>query len=356
MKAGQKIRAFAGLTAMLVFLSGIITVTHVLTSFIYQSTGITLPAALAQAIDSVLGLFLSFLIILGLTSLFARKRWARQRSLFEPIVEAMERISKGDFSVRLGNDLDKHENEIFGELVNSVNNMAQELSQMERMRQEFISNVSHEIQSPLTSIRGFAQALHDDHLSTEERGHYLSIIENESTRLSRITDNLLRLASLESDRVKFEPKPFRLDKQIRNLILTCEPQWAGKGIDMDVSLEEVTVTADEALLSQVWMNVVNNSIKFTPAGGSVYVVLHQQGGKIVFKITDTGCGISEQDQAHVFERFYKADKSRERSNEGSGLGLSIVKKIVEMHKGTVDLESKLGTGTAIIISLPTEVA
>jgi two-component system, OmpR family, phosphate regulon sensor histidine kinase PhoR len=132
------------------------------------------------------------------------------------------------------------------------------------------------------------------------------------------------LASLESIEIQIEYKPYRLHRQVRSLIL-CEPQWAGKGIDMDVSLEEITITADEDLISQVWNNLIHNSIKFTPEGGKVSVDLRQHDGSIEFKITDTGIGISESDRARVFERFYKADKSRRRSAEGSGLGLAIVK-------------------------------
>jgi signal transduction histidine kinase len=223
---------------------------------------------------------------------------------------------------------------------------------MENMRQEFISNVSHEIQSPLTSIRGFAQALKDDHLTAEERHHYLDIIEEESTRLSRITEDLLKLASLESDQLHFEPKPYRLDQQIRNLVLACEPQWRNKSINMDVSLEELTITADEDLLSQVWINLIHNSIKFTPEAGSIGIDLHSQGDQIIFKISDTGIGISKEDQARIFERFYKADKSRTRTKAGSGLGLSIVKKIVEMHKGTAEVQSDVNLGTTFTVFLP----
>jgi two-component system phosphate regulon sensor histidine kinase PhoR len=230
--------------------------------------------------------------------------------------------------------------------------MAVELDQIENMRQEFISNVSHEIQSPLTSIRGFAQALEDDQHSPKERSHFLSIIQAESSRLSRITEDLLKLTSLESENARLEPKSYRLDKQIRDLILACEPQWVDKGINLDVSLNEVSITADEDLLSQVGTNLIHNSIKFTPQDGQVSVGLCQQGDQIEFRISDTGPGISAEDQERVFERFYKADKARTRSNGGSGLDLSIAKKIVEMHKGSIHLESKLGQGTTFKISLP----
>ena len=247
------------------------------------------------------------------------------------------------------------DNQIVGQLASSVNKMALELDQMETMRQEFISNVSHEIQSPLTSIRGFAQALQNQRLSPEERRHYLGIIETESTRLSRITKNLLRLAALESEHARFEPAPYRLDKQIRGLILASEPQWAAKAIDMEVALEEIAVTADEDLLSQVWTNLLHNSIKFTPEGGRICVDLCRQDGSVECRIADTGIGISEEDQAHVFERFYKADRARERAaNAGSGLGLSIVQKIVAMHHGTIELESRPGAGTTFTVRLPAD--
>jgi signal transduction histidine kinase len=237
-------------------------------------------------------------------------------------------------------------------LTNSVNKMALELDQMENMRQEFISNVSHEIQSPLTSIRGFAQALENDQLTNEERHHYLSIIEEESTRLSRITEDLLKMASLESEKLKYDPKPYRLDMQVRSLILACEPQWKNKLIDMEVSLEELTITGDEDLLSEVWTNLIHNSLKFTPPAGSVKVTLYSSDNNVMFRISDTGTGISEEDRARIFERFYKADKSRTNSVGGSGLGLSIVKKIVEMHKGRIEVESKVNVGTTFIVFLP----
>jgi two-component system phosphate regulon sensor histidine kinase PhoR len=335
---------------VLIFVSSMIAVAFYLTSYIYKITNWRLPILWSQIVNTLLGLLFTGTLG-GFIGKFARARgWLPERNALGPIIDALERIARGDFSVRLGDEF--QDNPLVGQLTTSVNKMALELDQMENLRQEFISNVSHEIQSPLTSIRGFARALENDGLSPEERHHYLGIIENESTRLSRITEDLLKLASLESDRVSFEPKLYRLDKQIRSLILVCEPQWAGKGIQMDVSLEELEITADEDLLSQVWINLINNSIKFTPQDGKVHIDLCRIDGRIEFNISDTGIGISEEDRARVFERFYKADQSRTLSNGGSGLGLSIVKKIVEMHKGTVAIESKLGQGTTFTISLP----
>jgi two-component system, OmpR family, phosphate regulon sensor histidine kinase PhoR len=354
MKMRLAIQIVATGTLLLLLLTGILIGTFFLTAWLYHTIGHTPPPFLVQVINALLGFVLYAVVLVGFFSFINLRPGAtrRQMGLFEPIFEAMEHIAKGDFQVRLNPPIKA--NAFASELAKSVNQMALELNQMEHLRQEFISNVSHEIQSPLTSIRGFSQALHDEHLSAEDRRHYLTIIETESLRLSRMTDNMLKLASLESEHVMVEPKPYRLDKQIRTLILACEPQWTSKTLDMNVALEEVEILADEDLLGQVWSNLLHNSIKFTPEGGRVCVEVQRQGSHIECKITDTGTGIPEETQAHVFERFYKADQSRERSHEGSGLGLAIAKKIVELHQGTIGVASQLGTGTTLIVTLPVE--
>ncbi|HMB25634.1 MAG: sensor histidine kinase [Chloroflexota bacterium] len=350
MRRHSRLAGFGWFIFVLFFLTSMFTLTFFLTSYISKTLDLHPPDLLVQIINSVLGLVLAGSTI-GIVTKFARRRgWVPERNLFASILDALERIARGDFSVRVADEF--QDNPMVSKLTESINKMASELDQMENLRQEFISNVSHEIQSPLTSIRGFAQALENDKLSLEERQHYLKIIEMESTRLSRITEDLLKLASLESDRVRFEPHSYRLDKQVRSLILTCEPQWMEKKLDMDVALEEVQINADEDLLSQVWMNLLHNSIKFTPQAGSIKVRLSTRGDQVEFRISDTGIGISEEEQARIFERFYKADKSRTSANGGSGLGLSIAKKIVEMHKGIIKVESTVGNGTTFIISLP----
>jgi two-component system phosphate regulon sensor histidine kinase PhoR len=348
--ARQRVIGFGWFVFMLILITCMFIASFYLTAALYRVSGIHPSPLLAQIINSLLGLLFTGLTI-GAVGKFARAMgWVPERNVFSPIIDALEKIAKGDFSIRLENEL--QDNHIVGELTKSVNKMALELDQMESMRQEFISNVSHEIQSPLTSIGGFAQALENEHLSPEERSHYLAIIQAESMRLSRITEELLRMAALESDHLKFEPKSFRLDRQIRDLILACEPQWVEKQIDMQISLDEISIRADEDLLSQVWNNLIHNSLKFNPQGGRVWVELHRQAGRAEFKITDSGPGIQPEDQERVFERFYKADKSRTHSNGGSGLGLSIAKKIVEMHRGTIRLESQPGAGATFIVSLP----
>lgn len=274
----------------------------------------------------------------------------RQNDYFNTMIAAFRQMAKGDFSVsleRMGGFDGR-----FAELSDSINQMARELKEMEKIRQEFVSNVSHEIQSPLTSIGGFARALQDDELDADERHNYLSIIEMESKRLSKISDNLLKLTMLESDRHFLESKSYRLDRQLTELILVCEPQWMAKGIQMEAELDKVTLFADEDLMSQVWTNLLQNSIKFTPQGGKVTVTLTQHNGSAECRITDTGIGIEADSLPHIFERFYKADRSRNRANSGSGLGLSLVKKIVELHGGTVTVVSEANRGTQFTVTLP----
>jgi signal transduction histidine kinase len=274
--------------------------------------------------------------------------WPQRRGIFAPITGALERIATGDFTVRL----DPQRDGAAGGLVHSVNQMAGKLNQLEKMRQEFVSDVSHEIQSPLTSIRGFACALRRDDLSAADRRHYLDIIEAETLRLSRLAANLLNLASLDSDRVKFEPTPYRLDDQIRSLILACETQWTAKHLDVELTLEETTIIADEELLSQLWVNLIHNSIKFTPEGGSIWVNLHRGPERLRVSVADSGIGIAPGDQDRIFERFFKADRARSDPYGGSGLGLAIAKRVVEIHGGVITARSVPGSGAEFVVELP----
>ncbi|HLK69746.1 MAG TPA: ATP-binding protein [Bryobacteraceae bacterium] len=346
MKVRRVARTAVHLAAPVVLIGSGLTIAFYITAEVYRRVGWH-PAALeAQIINTVLGLMLMVLAVIVFGLLFRKPRGGP----FANIIDALERIAKGDFSTRL--DARSEARGAVAELVQSVNRMALQLDQMEKMRREFVSDVSHEIQSPLTSIRGFACALRENHLTDEERRHYLDVIDSESVRLSNLSANLLKLASLESAQPKFEPRDYRLDAQIRRLILACEPQWAGKQLEMDVALEEADIKADEDLLSQVWINLIHNGIKFTPPGGSLRVALRRLSGRLEVTIADTGIGIPAQDLPHIFERFYKADRSRRRTESGSGLGLSIAKKVVEMHRGTIAVESQSGSGSVFTVNLP----
>ncbi|GIN70587.1 two-component sensor histidine kinase [Bacillus sp. J14TS2] len=318
------------------------------TNWFYTFYSIQFHPYWVQIINSLLGFFLFGCGMFLLTRLFTHQR-QKQAEFYQSIIYAIKQIAQGNFNV----SLPKFEgHNPFVEIVDNIHYMSKELAQTERMRQEFVSNVSHEIQSPLTSISGFARALKSEHLSPKDRLHYLSIIETESERLSKLSDNLLKLTYLESAHHSLEPAEYRLDKQIQQAILSCEPQWLDKQIEMEFSSKNLWITANEDLLNQVWMNLLHNAIKFTPTGGTICMSASLQKEKIIVEISDTGIGIAENDQLHLFERFYKADKARSRQTGGSGLGLSIVKKIIDLHNGDIHVRSKLHEGTTIVLTFP----
>ncbi|WP_410769115.1 ATP-binding protein [Fontibacillus sp. BL9] len=333
------------LIALFVLLAVCWTGAVYITKALYVYTGSPHSDYLVQLINFILGIILFICCMLFLSIYFHRKEMA----MLKAIIDAMRRISKGDFSVKLEYRSNQRE---FEKIAQSINEMAGELGRMETMRQDFISNVSHEIQSPLTSIQGFAEALRNPGLSEEKRAHYLDIIERESLRLSQMSDNLLKLSSLESDPAEFETSRYRLDRQLQAVVLASEPQWIAKNIFVELDLQEAEIVAAEDLLRQVWVNLLHNSIKFTPPGGQVVISLVKRENEAEITISDTGIGIDESDVPRLFERFYKADRSRNRSVGGSGLGLSIVKKIVDIHRGDITVQSTPGQGTIFITRIP----
>ena len=264
------------------------------------------------------------------------------------LTEATRRIAAGDFNVRLNI---KQKGEL-GTLARSFEEMMHDLQQLEQLRKEFVSNVSHEVQSPLTSISGYALALKQAGVAEDERSRYLDIIISEADRMSKMSDSLLKLSLLESQSQQLRLQTFGLDEQIRRVIVAIQPQWSPRNITFELSLKEIRLTADYDLLSQVWTNLLGNSIKFSEDGGVIGVSVKQDIKNVTIRISDTGIGISPEDQKRIFERFFKADRSHSRKYSGSGMGLAIVKQIVLLHKGDIMVESEPGQGTAVIVTLP----
>jgi two-component system, OmpR family, phosphate regulon sensor histidine kinase PhoR len=344
----SKMRMAGGIIISTVIFGLCFWLSSLLTGFIFHYTG-TPGEPWPYIISGLLGLYLFAGGVRILVDLHNKKHLPRGRSLiFEETLDAMKRITQGDFSVVMK----VNEDDPFSELAETVNKMAHELGSMENLRQDFIANVSHEIQSPLTSISGFAELLHSKDITEEERAHYIDIIEAESKRLSKLSDNLLKLSSLDAAATPLSLTKFRLDKQLQNILLMLEPQWSDKNLDIALELEAVNISGDEHLMAQVWINLLHNSIKFTPNEGSINITIHNGDSLVICRISDSGIGISDEDKLHIFERFYKVDKARDRNLGGNGLGLSLVKKIVELHNGTMEVESELGAGTVFIIKFP----
>lgn len=352
MNKRQKRPIMFNITIFIIIFLCCIALGYVLSTLLFRFTGKP-----TEFIFYLISVIMGMLLFSGLAKLssiiFSRSKYVQEHNLmrhqfFNSTIEALNKISQGNFNIYI----DINEHDPFSEVAESVNKMARELSGMEAQRQDFISNVSHEIQSPLTSISGFAALLKSDLLTKQQREHYIDVIETESKRLSKLSDNLLKLSALESENVPLLLCDFRLDKQIEQAILVLEPHWKEKNIDIDAELEKISVHADRDLLGQVWINLIHNAVKFTPENGLIKIKLYQNERQIVYQITDNGIGISKEDQVHIFERFFKVDKARDRSLGGNGLGLSLCKKIIELHYGQIILESELNKGTRFIVHLP----
>ncbi|QUG41927.1 HAMP domain-containing histidine kinase [Psychrobacillus sp. INOP01] len=264
------------------------------------------------------------------------------------LTKATKRIASGDFNVKLNI---KQTSEL-GTLARSFEEMMHDLQQLEQMRREFVTNVSHEVQSPLTSISGYALVLKQVDLSDHERSRYLDIIIAEAKRMSKMSDSLLKLSILESQSKQLRLTTLSLDEQIRRVIVALQPQWSARNIHFELDLQTVKVTADHDQLNQVWTNILRNSIKFSEDGGVINVNIKQDIKNAAVRISDTGIGIHLEDQKRIFERFFKADRSHSRKYDGSGMGLAIVKQIVSLHQGDIRVESEPGQGTTFIVTLP----
>jgi signal transduction histidine kinase len=312
-------------------------------ALLVQSSGNKLDSLIRRVLLVTQGIVL----LVGSIIIFIAARYLVKP--LQAMTAATRRMSKGDFNFEWKWPRRKDE---LGELAQSFGEMAAELKQMEQMRQDFVSNVSHEIQSPLTSISGFSKALRQKQLPEEERNRYLDIIQTESERMSRLSENLLKLASLESEHHPFHPRTYDLDEQLRHMIVACEPQWSAKRIEFDLKLPNIKICADEDQLSQVWLNLLSNSIKYSPDRGTIRLELRQTTSEIVVTVMDEGIGISKEDQERIFERFFKADRSRTRAKDGNGLGLAIAGKIVRLHRGTIKVKSAPGEGAVFTVTLP----
>lgn len=264
--------------------------------------------------------------------------------------KATNELSKGNYRVRVnyaGND------EI-ARLNRSFNQMAQQLAKQEETRQQFISDVSHEFQTPLTAIQGFATILKNEKLSDEQRQKYADIILFHSKRLSTLSKNMLQLTVLDGEDVKLDISEFSLIEQLNRVIETQDNLALAKDIEIEFHTpkNDIRVEADEARLEQVWINLVNNAIKYTNEHGVVTIEVKKTSKEVEVSIQDTGVGMSKEAISHIFERFYRQDKSRKV--EGNGLGLSIVKRIVDLHHGTIDVISVEDGGSQFIVKLPQE--
>ena len=262
------------------------------------------------------------------------------------VIDAINRLAAGDFSVRL--NLSGVSS--FNDLSTSFNRMAEELGSIEMLRSDFVDSFSHEFKTPIVSIKGFAEELKHDDISPEQRQEYLDIIIHESSRLAQLATNVLNLSRVEKQAILASRTSFDLTEQVRRCVLLFESKWEERGLNLTVELDEVMLEGDEELLSQVWLNLIDNAVKFTPEGGNVDIRLRQRENTAEFVIRDDGYGISEEVQRHIFDKFFQGDPSH--SAAGNGLGLSIAMRVVTLHGGSLSCKSEEGAGTEFTVTLP----
>lgn len=270
------------------------------------------------------------------------------RGIVKPIKRlsaASKEVAKGNFDVQV----EVKSTDEVGRLSEDFNTMVSEIRSLDTMRKDFVSNVSHEFKTPTTSIKGFAKLISEDETASDDIKEYSEIILKESERLINLSSNLLWLSELDGQVIR-EKKSFSLDEQIRKTILILQPLWEKKNLKFNLELEEIQYTGYEDLLNQVWLNLIGNAVKFSNNNDTVNVTLRKWNDIVQIKVIDEGTGISKNDQDHIFDRFYKGDKSR--SDNGNGLGLSIAKKIIEQSGGSITLLSETQKGTSVIVELP----
>lgn len=323
-----------------IFLSMLITGIIVLILF---RTGV-LNATPPPSIGSTLLWMLGLSTIIG-TVLAAVVSKTPMRS-FNQIVEAIKALGRGDFSVRLN----PNNFQILRDISDSYNKAATQLGKTEMLRSDFVNNFSHAFKTPIVSIQGFATLLASAELSEEERKEYLSIIAVESNRLSTLATNVLSLSKVENQTILSDKKTYDLSEQIRSAILLLAPKWEEKQLELSIELPDCHFCGSKDLLGEVWINLLDNAIKFSPVGGKLGISVFDLGEKLKVTINDTGCGMDEETKKHIFGKFYQGDTSH--VTEGNGVGLAIVARVVALHEGTIIAESESGKGSRFIVYLP----
>ena len=268
--------------------------------------------------------------------------------------EAMDEVAKGNFDVQLKAEEHLHIAEIEN-MCASFNQMVQELGTIETLRNDFVANVSHEMKTPVAAIDGYAALLQDPNLTQEERDQHLESILYNCRRLTALTGNILMISRLDNGTMIPKKETFRLDEQIRRIVLSMEDAWTKKEMELDIEMDPVTYVGDEDLLYHIWTNLISNAIKFSKPGGLLQIRMEDnpsETGVVCVTVRDTGIGLTSDQMAHMYDKFYQGDKSHTR--EGNGLGLALVRQITELLGISISANSKKGHGTTFILELPIE--
>lgn len=304
--------------------------------------------------DGRIGIWGALCFIYAVCSLIAVSMVVMIRMTFiHPLqrnIAAMKELANGNFAVRVEHAEHGYTPREMVEFEQSFNKAAKELGSTEILRKDFINNFSHEFKTPIVSISGFADLLLEKQLPPEDQKEYLTIIRDESRRLADLATNILTLNRVESQTILTDKAAFPLDEQLRQSVLVTQQKWRQKELDFDADLVPAEYTGSEGLLKEVWLNLLDNAAKFSPEGGTVAVNLRKAKNALMVSVTDQGEGMSADTQAHIFEQFYQGDTSH--TTQGNGLGLAMVKKVLELHGGSIQVNSAPGQGSCFTVTLP----
>ena len=296
-------------------------------------------------LDMILKFVSVFSLVLGTVAAFFSSRLPL-RSV-NTLINKMNRLAAGDFKVRLEFNGPLKTHPAAMEISESFNKMAEELEGTEMLRADFINNFSHEFKTPIVAISGLAKLVNKGNISEEQRRKYLLAIEEESFRLATMATNVLNLTKVENQTILTDTKEINISEQIRSSILLLENKWTSKNIELNINFDEYILVANEELLKQVWINLVDNAIKFSPRNGALDVRVAEKEDSITVQFTNEGDEITPENKKKIFNKFYQADESH--ASEGNGIGLAIVKRIVELHGGNVDVICENGRITFEVV-------
>ena len=302
---------------------------------------------------------LTFLNVIILSMLFTaidaiRRRMTSVR-VIRHITDAAQEIVKGDFDVRISPVSSFSADDSYNVIIDCFNTMASELASVETLRTDFVSSVSHEMKTPLAVIRNYGTLLSDPELTQEKRLEYAAAITDATRRLSDMITNVLKLSHLENQQIYPKAESFDLGEQLCDCFLQFENVWEERNIEIDTEIaENVFACADRELLSLVWNNLFSNAFKFTQDGGRICLSLTADEDYAVVRISDSGCGMSPEVGAHIFEKFYQGDPSR--ATQGNGLGLALVKRVIDITGAEIAVESTVGVGTTFTVKIRREVS
>lgn len=296
---------------------------------------------------------LTFGNVIVITWLFASIDYLRRKITVDRpvkiIIDATEKITHGDFSVRIP-PLRGVGMEGFNRIIEAINKMAAELSGTETLRTDFITNVSHELKTPLAVMGNYAAMLQRTGITEREKNEYARAISEASRRLAQLITNILKLSKLENQQIFPQTEEFDLGEQLCGCLLQLEDLWEQKSLKIETDMEEnVSIRSDSELLSLVWNNLMSNAVKFTPDGGTVSVSLKADGDLVTVTVSDTGCGIKPEVGRHIFEKFYQGDTSH--ATQGNGLGLALVRRVVDILNGEISVQSVFGQGSTFTVRI-----